>query len=487
MTQNKLTTNAQMALKLASETAIRKSHPFLEPEHVLHALTGEVEGLVKPLLQRMEVPIEPLRAQLEREIARFPSVQGGPGLMPSDRLQAFLEAADAERGRFKDDFVSTEHLLLALLEDRRGAAGRALAERGLTREKILTNLKPLRGSERIATEDPESAFAALDKYTRDLTEAARSGKLDPVVGRDDEIRRVMQVLSRRRKNNPVLIGEPGVGKTAIAEGLAQRIVAGDVPEGLKGKRLLSLDLASLVAGSKYRGDFEERLKAVLKELENSAGQAILFIDELHNLVGAGRAEGSMDASNMLKPALARGELHCIGATTLDEYRKHIEKDAALERRFQPVFCDEPSVHDTISILRGLKERYEVHHTVEDTAIALGTALRQALGDKRGIGRFGFYLPMDDSSAQVALDLSGRTFAKWDGQFPRDKVGELSTEMVPHFFRSLAEGLQANLHIAVQGDNTHHMVEAAFKAVGRSLRQAVARSDGSAIPSTKGVL
>ncbi|MFZ4578889.1 MAG: ATP-dependent chaperone ClpB [Myxococcota bacterium] len=376
MTQNKLTTNAQMALKLASETAIRKSHPFLEPEHVLHALTGEVEGLVKSLLQRMEVPIEPLRAQLEREIARFPSVQGGPGLMPSDRLQAFLEAADAERGRFKDDFVSTEHLLLALLEDRRGAAGRALAERGLTREKILTNLKPLRGSERIATEDPESAFAALDKYTRDLTEAARSGKLDPVVGRDDEIRRVMQVLSRRRKNNPVLIGEPGVGKTAIAEGLAQRIVAGDVPEGLKGKRLLSLDLASLVAGSKYRGDFEERLKAVLKELENSAGQAILFIDELHNLVGAGRAEGSMDASNMLKPALARGELHCIGATTLDEYRKHIEKDAALERRFQPVFCDEPSVHDTISILRGLKERYEVHHGVriQDGALVAAATL-----------------------------------------------------------------------------------------------------------------
>ena len=378
MNPEKLTNNARMALAHASETARSFHHQHLEPEHILYELTGDrVEGIVRPLLAKMEAPADAIRAEMSAWLRKLPQVHGADGLLLSRRASEFLAKADEERGKFGDDYTSTEHFLLALLADRNGEAGKVLAARGISREVVLAVLKDLRGSERITSQDPEARFQALEKYTRDLTAVASQGKLDPVIGRDDEIRRLMQVLSRRRKNNPVLIGEPGVGKTAIVEGLAQRIVAGDVPEGLKGKRLLGLDLSLMVAGAKYRGEFEERLKAVLKELTNSDGQIICFIDELHTMVGAGAAgEGAMDAGNMLKPALARGELRCIGATTLDEYRKYIEKDAALERRFQPVLVDEPSIADTISILRGLKEKYEVHHGVriQDSALVAAATL-----------------------------------------------------------------------------------------------------------------
>ena len=386
MQLEKLTTNARKALSYAVETAKSRNHQHLEPEHLLFELVGDrVEGIVRPILQRLEVPVAALRKEMEAALDRLPKVHGAGDVLTSKRTADFFAAADKERGAFNDEYLSTEHLLLALLRDAKGPAGRALSERGVKRESVLAALRDVRGSERITNEDPETTYEALGKYTRDVTAEARKGKLDPVIGRDDEIRRVMQVLSRRRKNNPVLIGEPGVGKTAIAEGLALRIVAGDVPEGLKDKRLLSLDLASMVAGAKFRGEFEERLKAVLKELHNAQGEIILFIDELHTLVGAGKAEGSSGAGDMVKPALARGELRCVGATTIDEYRKYVEKDAALERRFQPVLVGEPSVADTISILRGLKEKYEVHHGVriQDAAL-IGAAV---LSDRYIADRF----------------------------------------------------------------------------------------------------
>src|SRR6059058_3770892 len=350
---NKLTIKSQEAIAAAQDDARRRGNPELTPEHLLLAL----------LDQELFADWQGLRADAERKVAALPSVQGGQQQPnASAAFSRVLDHADDARKRLEDDYISTEHLFLAL--------------EPVPREEIEAWIRKVRGGQRVTTQDPEGTYQALSKFGRDLTELAEEGKLDPVIGRDEEIRRVIQILSRRTKNNPVLIGDPGVGKTAIVEGLAQRIVAGDVPEGLKGKRVWALDIGALLAGSKYRGEFEERLKAVLNEIKNAEGELILFIDELHTIVGAGAAEGAVDAANMLKPMLARGELRCIGATTLHEYRKHIEKDAALERRFQPVFVGEPSVADTIAILRGLKERYEAHHGVRirDTALVAAAFL-----------------------------------------------------------------------------------------------------------------
>ncbi|MFQ5789175.1 MAG: ATP-dependent chaperone ClpB [Acidobacteriota bacterium] len=369
---NRLTDKSQQAVAQAQSIATGRRHQEIDVEHLLLALLQQADGLVPNVLQRLGVPVQELAQRLESHLDKRPSVQG-PGAGQtylSPRLSLALERALQEAEKLKDQYVSVEHLLLAILEAG-GEAGQALRHYGVGRDRLLEVLKTVRGGQRVTSQNPESTYEALEQYGRDLTRLAAKGKLDPVIGRDDEIRRIIQILSRRTKNNPVLIGEPGVGKTAIAEGLAQRVVRGDVPEGLKNKRVVALDMGALIAGAKYRGEFEERLKAVLKEVQDSEGRVILFIDELHNVVGAGRAEGApMDAGNLLKPMLARGELHCLGATTLDEYRRHIEKDAALERRFQTVLVDEPSVEDTISILRGLKERYELHHGVhiKDTAL-----------------------------------------------------------------------------------------------------------------------
>jgi ATP-dependent Clp protease ATP-binding subunit ClpB len=373
---DKMTVKAQEALQEAQEIAGRHEQQEIAPLHLLSALVAQTDGVVPSLLARLGVRSEALTPEIERELGRLPKVQGFSQQNMGRALNDVLEQAFKEADRFKDEYVSTEHIFLAIAGKDRDPAGQLLKKHGATHEAILQALTGIRGTQRVTSQNPEATYASLEKYARDLTELARKSKLDPVIGRDEEIRRVMQILARRTKNNPVLIGEPGVGKTAIVEGLAQRIVSGDVPDVLKTKRLVALDLAALVAGAKFRGEFEDRLKAVLKEISEAEGQIILFIDELHTLVGAGAAEGAMDASNMLKPALARGELRAIGATTLNEYKKYIEKDPALERRFQPVLVTEPTVEDTIAILRGLKERYEVHHGVriKDAAILAAATL-----------------------------------------------------------------------------------------------------------------
>ena len=402
---DKFTIKSQEALSEAQSLATTRSHGEILPSHLLHALLAQPEGSTRPVLQKIGISIEALRQELEKTLEQLPQVSGGGQPQLSRSTARALEGAFSEAEALRDEYVSTEHLLLALGVETGDPAGRALAKTGATREALLQALAAVRGSARVTDADPESKYQALEKFGRDLTEVARLSKVDPVVGRDEEIRRVVQVLSRRTKNNPVLIGEPGVGKTAIAEGLAQRIVAGDVPESLAERRLIALDMGALIAGSKYRGEFEDRLKAVLREVEEADGAIILFIDELHTIVGAGAAEGAADAANMLKPALARGGLRCIGATTLDEYRKHVEKDAALERRFQPVRVGEPNVEDSIAILRGLKERYEVHHGVriQDAALVQAVTLsKRYIADR--------FLPdkaidlMDEAASRVRVQI-----------------------------------------------------------------------------------
>jgi ATP-dependent Clp protease ATP-binding subunit ClpB len=491
---DRLTVKAQEALQAAQALADQLNHQGIEAEHLLHALIQQREGVVGPILAKLGARPEVIQRQLEAELGKLPRVQGVGQQYLGDRLRAAIERAQAEAERLRDEYVSTEHLLIGIAQEREGAAARILAANGVTAESLYRALAEVRGTQRVTDPNPEEKYQALQRYSRDLTDMARKGKLDPVIGRDDEIRRVIQVLSRRTKNNPVLIGEPGVGKTAIVEGLAQRIVAGDVPEGLRDKRLVALDIGAMVAGSKYRGEFEDRLKAVLKEITEAEGQIICFIDEMHTIVGAGAAEGAVDAANMLKPALARGELRCIGATTLDEYRKHVEKDPALERRFQPILVREPSVEDAISILRGLKERYERHHKVKIKDAALVAAA--VLSNRYIADRF---LPdkaidlVDEAAARIRMQIDSKpqeideverrimqleidrvSVARDDDPASRERLARIDAELAE--LKEKAAALRARWQAEKEGLSRASRVKEEIEAARRALAEATRAAD-----------